>query len=69
MKNSVSGEYASLVTLMSVAGAYISAETFNASGVLAVFVFGIVLGNKNSFGLSMEPQERRNSMTLSSPPP
>ncbi len=50
-------EYASLVTLMSVAGAYVSAETFNASGVLAVFVFGIVLGNKNSFGFRMEPQE------------
>lgn len=51
-------EYASLVTLMSVAGAYISAESFNASGVLAVFVFGIVLGNKNAFGLRMEPQEK-----------
>ena len=51
-------EYASLVTLMSVAGAYISAESFNASGVLAVFVFGIVLGNKNSFGFRMKPQEK-----------
>ena len=51
-------EYASLVTLMSVAGAYISAETFNASGILAVFVFGIVLGNKHSFGFRMKPQEK-----------
>jgi cell volume regulation protein A len=51
-------EHASLVTLMSVAGAYISAETFNASGVLAVFVFGIVLGNKNAFGFRMKPQEK-----------
>jgi cell volume regulation protein A len=51
-------EYASLVTLMSVAGAYISAESFNASGVLAVFVFGVVLGNKRAFGLSMELQEK-----------
>jgi cell volume regulation protein A len=51
-------EYAPLVTLMAVAGAYISAETFNASGVLAVFVFGIVLGNKNAFGFSMEPHEK-----------
>jgi cell volume regulation protein A len=51
-------EYASLVTLMSVAGAYISAETFNASGVLAVFVFGIVLGNKHAFGFRMKPQEK-----------
>jgi cell volume regulation protein A len=52
-------EYASLVTLMSVAAAYISAETFNASGVLAVFVFGIVLGNKNAFGFRMEHQEKK----------
>ena len=52
-------EYASLVTLMSVAGAYISAETFNASGVLAVFVFGIVLGNRNYFGYPR--YRRRNS--------
>jgi cell volume regulation protein A len=51
-------EYASLVTLMAVAGAYISAETFNASGVLAVFVFGIVLGNKKAFGFRMEPHEK-----------
>ena len=51
-------EYASLVTLMSVAGAYISAETFNASGILAVFVFGIVLGNKHSFGFRMKPREK-----------
>jgi cell volume regulation protein A len=51
-------EYAPLVTLMAVAGAYISAETFNASGVLAVFVFGIVLGNKNAFGFRMEPHEK-----------
>jgi cell volume regulation protein A len=51
-------EYASLVTLMAVAGAYISAETFNASGILAVFVFGIVLGNKHSFGFRMKPQEK-----------
>jgi cell volume regulation protein A len=51
-------EYAPLVTLMAVAGAYISAETFDASGVLAVFVFGIVLGNKNSFGFRMETHEK-----------
>jgi cell volume regulation protein A len=50
-------EYAPLVTLMSVAGAYMSAENFRASGFMAVFVFGIVLGNKDAFGFEMEHQE------------
>ena len=50
-------EYAPLVTLMSVAGAYMSAENFHASGFMAVFVFGIVLGNKDAFGFEMEHQE------------
>jgi len=50
-------EYAPLVTLMSVTGAYMSAENFHASGFMAVFVFGIVLGNKDAFGFEMEPQE------------
>jgi len=47
-------EYAPLVTLMAVAGAYLSAETLNASGFIAVFAFGIVLGNKGAFGFSLE---------------
>ena len=50
-------EYAPLVTLMAVVGAYMSAENFNASGFMAVFVFGIVLGNKDAFGFRMEHQE------------
>lgn len=50
-------EYAPLVTLMSVAGAYMSAENFHASGFMAVFVFGIMLGNKDVFGFEMEHQE------------
>jgi cell volume regulation protein A len=51
-------EYAPLVTLMAVVAAYLSAETLNASGFMAVFVFGIVLGNKQSFGLRLERDER-----------
>ncbi|MBJ6727117.1 cation:proton antiporter [Geomesophilobacter sediminis] len=51
-------EYAPLVTLMAVAGAYLTAERFNASGFMAVFVFGIVLGNKDSFGFRIEDQEQ-----------
>ena len=50
-------EYAPLVTLMAVVGAYMSAEGFRASGFMAVFVFGIVLGNKDAFGFRMENQE------------
>ncbi len=50
-------EYAPLVTLMSVAAAYMSAENFHASGFMAVFVFGIVLGNKDALGFEMGPQE------------
>ncbi len=50
-------EYAPLVTLMSVAGAYMSAENFHASGFMAVFVFGIILGNKDALGFEMGPQE------------
>lgn len=50
-------EYAPLVTLMAVLGAYMSAENFHASGFMAVFVFGIILGNKNIFGFAMESKE------------
>ena len=50
-------EYAPVVTLMAVIGAYLGADGFQASGFMAVFVFGIVLGNKESFGFRMEPKE------------
>ncbi len=50
-------EYAPLVTLMAVVGAYMSAENFHASGFMAVFVFGIMLGNKDAFGFKMEHGE------------
>lgn len=50
-------EYAPLVTLMAVVGAYMSAENFHASGFMAVFVFGIIIGNKDSFGFEMEHGE------------
>ena len=51
-------EYAPLVTLMAVVSAYLSAETLNASGFMAVFVFGVVLGNKGSFGFALEEGEQ-----------
>jgi cell volume regulation protein A len=50
-------EYAPVVTLMAVLGAYLGADGLHASGFMAVFVFGIVLGNKERFGFSMPEQE------------
>ncbi|HTP64040.1 MAG TPA: sodium:proton antiporter [Geobacteraceae bacterium] len=52
-------EYAPIVTLMTVAGAYLAAEGLNGSGFMAVFVFGIILGNKKSFGFAMKPGEKK----------
>jgi len=50
-------EYGPVVTLMAVIGAYFAADGLQASGFMAVFVFGIVLGNKEAFGFRMEPGE------------
>jgi cell volume regulation protein A len=52
-------EYAPAVTLAAVIGAYFAADDLRASGFMAVFVFGIVLGNKEAFGFAMEPGEER----------
>jgi cell volume regulation protein A len=43
-------EYAPVVTLMAVIGAYMGADGMHASGFMAVFVFGIMLGNQESLG-------------------
>jgi cell volume regulation protein A len=50
-------EYAPVVTLIAVIGAYFAADGLHASGFMAVFVFGIVLGNKEIFGFRMEANE------------
>jgi len=50
-------EYAPVVTLVAVIGAYFAAAGLQASGFMAVFVFGIMLGNKESFGFRMEAGE------------
>jgi len=52
-------EYAPPVTLIAVIGAYFAADGMQASGFMAVFVFGIVIGNKDVFGFKMEPGEAR----------
>jgi potassium/hydrogen antiporter len=50
-------EYAPVVTLVAVIGAYFAATGLQASGFMAVFVFGIMLGNKETFGFAMEAGE------------
>lgn len=50
-------EYAPVVTLVAMIGAYFAATGLQASGFMAVFVFGIMLGNKESFGFKMEAGE------------
>jgi cell volume regulation protein A len=52
-------EYAPLVSLMAVIGAYLGADGLQASGFMAVFVFGIMLGNKDIFGFAMEDSEQQ----------
>jgi potassium/hydrogen antiporter len=56
-KYNVLMEYAPLVTLMAVIGAYLGADNLHASGFMAVFVFGMMLGNKESFGFRMSEEE------------
>ena len=51
-------EYAPVVTLMAVMGAYFAADGLQASGFMAVFVCGIVIGNKDSFGFKMDKGEQ-----------
>ena len=51
-------EYAPIVSLMAVVGAYLGADNLNASGFMAVFVFGIVIGNKDALGFDMKEEER-----------
>ena len=46
-----------MVTLVAVIGAYFAADGLQASGFMAVFVFGIVLGNKETFGFQMQAGE------------
>ena len=50
-------EYAPVVTLAAVVAAYFAADGLQASGFMAVFVFGMMLGNKESFGFKMERGE------------
>src|SRR6201987_1096142 len=53
----VLAEYAPVLTLVAGIGAYFAASGLQASGFMAVFVFGIVLGNEEQFGFRMEDGE------------
>jgi cell volume regulation protein A len=52
-------EYAPVVTLMAVIGAYMGADGAHASGFMAVFVFGIMLGNQDSLGLKRSHEDHK----------
>ncbi|HZL39598.1 MAG TPA: sodium:proton antiporter [Pseudolabrys sp.] len=52
-------EYAPVVTLVAVIGGYFAADGLQASGFMAVFVFGIVMGNKDAFGFKMPASEQQ----------
>ena len=51
-------EHAPVVSLMAVIGAFLTADGMQASGFMAVFVFGIVIGNKDVFGFAMKEGEQ-----------
>jgi cell volume regulation protein A len=46
-------DFAPVVTLVTVIAAYLGADTLQASGFMAVFILGIVMGNKDAFGFKM----------------
>jgi len=50
-------EFAPVVTLMAVIGAYMAADGLHSSGFMAVFVFGIMLGNVESLGFARSSSE------------
>ena len=55
-----------IVTLVAVIGAYFAADGLQASGFMAVFVFGIMIGNKDSFGFKMEVGRSAKARRVSS---
>jgi cell volume regulation protein A len=50
-------DFAPAVTLMAVIGAYMGADGLQASGFMAVFVFGIMMGNVDSLGFKQTENE------------
>ncbi|HXX07803.1 MAG TPA: sodium:proton antiporter [Pseudolabrys sp.] len=52
-------DYAPVVTLVAMIGAYFAADGMQASGFMAVFVSGIFIGNKDELGFKMPSTEAR----------
>ena len=53
-------EHAPVVSLMAVIASFLAADRLQASGFMAVFVFGIAIGNRDVLGFKMsETEERR----------
>ena len=52
-------EHAPVVSLMAVIAAFLSADRMQASGFMSVFVFGIVVGNRDVLGFRMSANEER----------
>lgn len=52
-------EYMPLVTLVVVVGGYLGAGLFSASGYMAAFVAGLIIGNKDLLGLEIAPGENK----------
>lgn len=50
-------DYLPLVTIMLVIAAYLGALRIHGSGFMSVFVAGLILGNKESFGLKLEHED------------
>lgn len=53
--------YAKVLLLPVILGAYLTAEQLGTSGFMAVFVVGLIYGNKDTLGLSM-PEEHHESL-------
>lgn len=52
-------DHGPLVTLIVVIGCYLGADDLGASGFMAVFVAGVILGNRHIFGFKLAPGEGR----------
>jgi cell volume regulation protein A len=52
-------EYMPLVTLMVVIGGFLAAVGLNASGYMAAFIAGLIVGNKDLLGFEIEPGEEK----------
>lgn len=48
-------EYLPIITLIAVVGGYLGAANLHASGFMAAFIAGLIMGNMNYFGLRMRP--------------